>query len=170
MNGKERLRRALDHQEGPVPVDFGATAVTGMHVTVVAALRAHYGLEPRPVKVCEPYQMLGLIEEDLRDVLGIDVTGVFPPNTMFGFPLQGWKPWRAPWGQEVLVPEKFNVTTQGQDIYIYPQGDTTVPASGLLPESGYVPLHTGIPADPPENRQTLPAHPAGPYYLRVDVE
>ena len=30
-------------------------------VTVVAALRAHYGLEQRPVKVCEPYQMLGLV-------------------------------------------------------------------------------------------------------------
>ena len=137
MTGKEKLQRALNHQEGPVPVDFGATAVTGMHVTVVGALREHYGLEQRPVKVCEPYQMLGLIEDDLRAALGIDVTGVFPPNTMFGFPLQGWKPWQAPWGQELLVPEKFNVTTQGQDITIHPQGDTSVPASGLMPESGF---------------------------------
>lgn len=68
-----------------VPVDFGATAVTGMHVTCVAALREHFGLERRPVKVHKPYQMLGLIEPDLQDALGIDVTCPTPRNTMFGF-------------------------------------------------------------------------------------
>jgi sigma-B regulation protein RsbU (phosphoserine phosphatase) len=44
-----------------------------MHVSIVAALRDHFGLEKRPVKVHEPLQMLGLLDEDLKTVLGIDV-------------------------------------------------------------------------------------------------
>jgi hypothetical protein len=52
---REKVLNALNHQSGPVPVDFGSTAVTGMHCSCVAALRDHYGLEKRPVKIHEPY-------------------------------------------------------------------------------------------------------------------
>jgi hypothetical protein len=38
------------------PIDFGGSAVTGMHVSCVK-LRDHYGLERRLVKVTEPFQM-----------------------------------------------------------------------------------------------------------------
>ncbi len=129
--------RTLNHQEGPIPMDFGGTSVTGMHVMVVAGLREHYGLEKRPVKVCEPYQMLGLIEDDLRQAIGVDVVGVMPPKTMFGFPLKGWKSWRAPWGQELLVSDDFNVTTEGQDVYIYPEGDMSARPSAHMPGTGF---------------------------------
>jgi len=54
MTHREKLQRALNHEAGPVPMDFGGTAVTGIHVSVVAALRDYYGLEKRPVKVIEP--------------------------------------------------------------------------------------------------------------------
>lgn len=138
MNGRELLQNALDHKEGKVPIDFGSTPVTGMHCTVVEKLRKHYGLEDRPVKIVEPYQMLGMIEEDLKEAIGVDVDGIYPRNTMFGFPLSDWKEWRAPWGQELLVPGKF-VTTKDEknDYYLYPEGDTSVSPSGRLPEGGY---------------------------------
>ena len=104
MSGRDRVRKALSHkQPDQVPIDFGATAVTGMHVSCVAALRDFYGLEPRPIKVHEPYQMLGKIEEDLQTVLGIDTEGVFPLETMFGFQNVKWKTWQMPHGLEVLV-------------------------------------------------------------------
>jgi len=71
---RERVLRALDHQETDrIPIDFGGTAVTGIHVSCVAALRDHYGLGKRPVKVHEPYQMLGWVENDLKEAMGIDV-------------------------------------------------------------------------------------------------
>lgn len=138
MNGRELLQNALDHKEGKVPIDFGSTPVTGMHCTVVEKLRNHYGLEKRPVKIVEPYQMLGMIEEDLKEAIGVDVDGVYPRNTMFGFPLSDWKEWRAPWGQELLVPGKF-VTRKDEknDYYLYPEGDTSVSPSGRLPDGGY---------------------------------
>ena len=56
---------------------------------------------------------------------------------MFGFALEQWKEWRAPWGQPLLVPGQFNVTVKGKDVYIYPEGDTSVPPSGHLPDGGY---------------------------------
>ena len=136
---RERLFAAtLNHkQPDRIPIDFGGTAVTGIHASCVAALRDYYGLEQRPVRIHEPFQMLGLVDEDLQDAMGLDVTGVFPRNTMFGFPAEEWKRWQFN-GQEVLVPGDFNTTVDANgDTLIYPEGDLTVPASGRMPRGGY---------------------------------
>lgn len=109
-----------------------------MHVTCVAQLRDHFGLEKRPVKVCEPYQMLGEIESDLLDAMGVDTVALPSPNTIFGFRNEDWTPFRAPWGQELLVSRHFRTSTDGNgDLLLYPQGDTTVPPSGRMPKGGY---------------------------------
>ncbi len=114
-------------------MDFGSTTVTGMHVSAVAALRDYYGLPRQPVKVHEPGQMLGLVEDDLRAAMGIDVTGVFPRKNKFGFPTAGWKEWNFR-GLEVLVPAGFRTTTTPEgDLLLYPQGDLSAPASGRMP-------------------------------------
>jgi hypothetical protein len=111
MNSRERVLAALNHtQPDGVPVDFGGTAVTGIHVSSVAALRDYYGLEKRPVKVHEPYQMLGWLDEDLKQAMGIDVEGLFPWDTLFGFVNRNWKPWRLYSGLEVLAPEDFRTS------------------------------------------------------------
>ncbi|MBT5875740.1 MAG: methyltransferase [Candidatus Latescibacteria bacterium] len=139
MNARERVLKALEHKTPDrIPVDFGGTAVTGVHVSCVKALRDHYGLEDRPVKVCEPYQMLGLLEDDLLDVLGIDTEGVVPRNTLFGFANERWKEFQTPWGQEVLVSEHFNTTADANgDLILYPEGDTEAPPSGRMPRSSF---------------------------------
>lgn len=140
MTSRERLIAALEHrQPDRVPVDFGGTAVTGIHVSAVSRLRqAVLGEKNYRVKVIEPYQMLGEIDDKLREALGIDVVGLPPRRTMFGFPNEGWKPLTLFDGTEVLVPEKFNVTTnEVGDWLIYPEGDTTVPPSGRMPKGGY---------------------------------
>jgi len=129
---------ALNHSRPDrVPIDFGSTAVTGIHVSVVAALRDFYGLERRPVRVHEPYQMLGFVEEDLMDAMGIDTLGIFPRCTTFGFPAQNWKPWNFN-GLEVLVPGDFNVTVDAAgDTLMYPEGDTSVRPSARMPRGGF---------------------------------
>ena len=139
MSSSERLKKTLHHETPDrVCVDFGGTVVTGIHVSCVAALRDYYHLEKRPVKVHDPYQMLGRIEEDLMDALGVDVIGVFPHNTIFGFPNENWKEFRMPWGQEVLVSEHFNTTTDANgDLLVYPEGDTAAPPSGRMPTNGF---------------------------------
>jgi hypothetical protein len=135
---RQRFVATLNHKQPDcIPIDFGGTSVTGVHVSCVAALRDYYGLEKRPVRVHEPYQMLGLVDDDLKDAMGLDVEGVVPRNTMFGFPVEKWKSWQFN-GLEVMVPEKFNTTIDANgDTLIYPEGDTTVPASGRMPRGGY---------------------------------
>jgi len=139
MTSRERLEAALNHrQPDRIPVDFNGTAVTGMHVKCVIGLRGHYGLEKRLVKVHEPYQMLGWIDDDLQAALGIDVEGVYGSETMFGFRNENWKPWRMDDGTEVLVSENFRVTRDANgDTLIYPKGDLTAPPSGRLPKDGF---------------------------------
>jgi hypothetical protein len=45
----------LDHrQPDRIPVDFGGTFVSGIHVSCVLALRDYFGLEKKPVKVIDP--------------------------------------------------------------------------------------------------------------------
>ena len=81
MNSRERLQRALDHREPDlVPLDLGASATTGMHVSSVYRLRQALGLDApgTPIKVVEPYQMLGEVDDELREALGIDVVGKPP--------------------------------------------------------------------------------------------
>jgi hypothetical protein len=97
---RKRILEALAHHDAEIPFDLGSTAVTGAHVSVVQVLREQYGLERVPVKVHEPFQMLGLIEDDLAAAMGVHTTGVFARSTMVGFPLGSWKEWRRPWGQE----------------------------------------------------------------------
>ncbi len=139
MTSRERVLTSLQHSEpDAVPIDFGSTAVTGIHVSCVAALRDYYGLERRPVKVHEPYQMLGLVEEDLQQAMGIDTEGVFPRKTLFGFENRNWKPWRCQDGLEVLVPEDFRTTVdENGDVLIYPEGDLSAPPSGRMPKGGF---------------------------------
>ena len=138
MTSRERVRAAISHrQPDRVPIDFGSTFITGIHCSVVAELRDYYGLEKRLVKVCEPYQMLGLVEDDLLDAMGVDVVSIFPRYTIFGFPNENWKTWRCPWGQEVLVSEHFKTYENANGVYIHPKGDTTAPASGHMPTTGY---------------------------------
>lgn len=139
MTSRARVLAALSHrQPDRVPIDIGGTSVTGIHISCVAALRDYYGLEKRPVKLHEPYQMLGWIDGDLKQAMGLDVEGVFPYNTLFGFKNENWKLWRTGWGQEILVPEGFRTTTdENGDTLIYPEGDTTAPPSGRMPKGFY---------------------------------
>jgi hypothetical protein len=139
MTSKERVLTSFNHQcPDKVPVDFGAMSVTGIHVSCVAALRDYYGLEKRPVKVHEAGQLLGWIDEDLKQAMGIDVEGVFPRKSKFGFPMENWKPWTTFQGLEVMVPGDFNTSLDANgDLLIYPEGDLTVAPSGRMPRGGY---------------------------------
>jgi len=139
MNGRQLLEKTLNHEEtSELSVDFGATGVSGIHVLCVERLRDFYGLDKKPVKVIEPYQMLGAIDDDLKDAMGITINGFRGLSSMFGFRFEDWKPYTTLWGQYVLVPGKF-ITTPGDDggELIYPEGDTTVRPSGKMPKSGF---------------------------------
>jgi hypothetical protein len=85
MNSRERIGVALSHQEADrIPLDLGGSPVTSMHVSTVYKLRQALGMDPpgTPVKVVEPYQMLGEIQPDLLEAFGADVVSLGPTKTM----------------------------------------------------------------------------------------
>jgi hypothetical protein len=140
MNGKERLAATLNHkQPDRVCVDFGATAVTGIHVSALTRLRnAVLGDSGHRVKVIEPYQMLGEVDDELRQALGVDVIGVLTRKSLLGTQQKDWKPFTMYDGTQVLAPGNFNTrVNEGGDTLIYPEGDTSVPPSGIMPKGGY---------------------------------
>lgn len=141
LTSRERVHLALSHQEADrVPLDLGASPVTGMQVDTVYQLRQALGLDApgTPVKIVEPYQMLGEIKPDLMDALGIDVIGLGKPSTMFGYRNEGWKPWTTFASTPVLVPAGFNTEPdKNGEILMYPEGDRSVPPSGRMPKGGF---------------------------------
>jgi hypothetical protein len=141
LSSRERVNLALQHKEADrIPLDLGASPVTGMQVSTVYLLRQALDLDKpgTPVKVTEPYQMLGEIKPDLMEALGVDVVGLGMPKNMFGFRNERWKPWTTFDGTPVLVPEGFNTDPDANgDILMYPEGDRSVPPSGRMPKGGF---------------------------------
>lgn len=140
MTSRERFDLAINHrQPDRIVVDFGSTSVTGMHALPVEKLRNYYGLEYKPVRITDPFQMLGEVDQELTDIIGIDTIGARGRNSSFGFynhpPL---KEYMTSWGQLVLVPEDFQTSVDtGGDVLIYPGGDTSARPSGRMPKTGY---------------------------------
>ena len=140
MTSKERFDSTINHREpARMVIDFGATSVTGIHVLAVENLRKYYGLEYKPVRVVDPYQMLGEVDGELADIIGIDTVGAKGQKNSFGFYNHGpLKEYVTNWGQTVLVPEEFRTTKDEKgDVLMYPQGDTSARPSGRMPNNGY---------------------------------
>lgn len=141
LTSRERVDLALSHQEADrVPLDLGSSGTTGMQVNSVYQLRQALGLDApgTPVKVTEPFQMLGEVKPDLIEALGVDVVGVSSPKNFFGFKNENWKEWTTFDGTPVLVPEAFNTEPDSNgDIVQYPEGDRSVPPSARMPAGGW---------------------------------
>jgi len=141
LTSRERVLASVNHrQPDQVAVDLGSTAVTGISASALYRLRVALGLSKpgEPVKVIEPYQVLGEVTDDLREALGIDTAPVPAARTLFGFENTGWREWRLFDGTPVLVPEGFNTEPEPSgDILQYPEGDKSCAPSGRMPKGGH---------------------------------
>lgn len=141
MNSRERVKTSLAYkQPDKLPVDIGGSVGTGIHVKNVYIIRQRLGLDSpnTPVKVIEPYQMLGEIGDDLKEAVGIDVTILDGKYNFYDFANEGWKEWQTPDGTPVLVPKLFNTkVNEDGSIYQYPKGDTSIGPSAKMPKNGF---------------------------------
>lgn len=140
MNSRKLVEKALRHEKTDrVLIDFGSTPVTGISASIVNKLREYFHLDnSMPIKIIEPYQMLGEITEDLMGKLGVDCVGFWSKKNIFGFKNENWKPWMLFDGTPVLVPEKFNTKVEKSgSVYQYPEGDISVLPSARMPKGGY---------------------------------
>ena len=139
MSARERVLKTLNHEEPDrVPLDLGSTIMSGIMVHPLDRLRKHLGLENRPVKVYEVFQMLGEVELDLVDRLGIDVLPVEPLVQFFGLRREKWKSWKLWDGTDVRVPGQFNVEVDEEgDWLLHTEGDPKKPIEGRMPKDGF---------------------------------
>jgi hypothetical protein len=140
MDSSEQFLKTVNHRQADkIVIDMGSTAVTGIHVLALTLLRKYLGLPEKTVRVIEPYQMLGEVNKEIIDILDIDVVGAWSKDNMFGFYNHDpYKEWETPWGQVVRVPSDFNVTINEKgDIFMHPEGNTSIPPSAKMPKSGY---------------------------------
>jgi hypothetical protein len=139
MTSRERVIAALMHEESDrIPIDLGATGQTGINASVLYGLRRELGLEEHPIRICEPFQMLGEVEEDLRVALGVDSVALWCPITLFGTRIGTWRDWRMDDGTPVLMPGDFvyDELDDGSKV-VYPQGDRAAAPSLCMPKDGY---------------------------------
>lgn len=155
MTSRERVICALDHQAPDrVPLDMGATAVTGITASALHRLRGALNLDDRLVRVHEPYQMLGSVDDDVLDALGVDIVGLGDDGTFFGFPQRDWKPFTLFDGTPVLVPGGFNTEVcEDGNLYQYPRDDRSLPPSGRMPAGGF--YHDAIERQEPYDEDSL---------------
>jgi hypothetical protein len=123
-----------------LPSSHSLSFVTGIHVSVVDKLRrAVLGDDGWRVKVIEPYQMLGEVDDALRGPLGVDVIGVLGRKSLLGTDEAAWKPFTLFDGTEVQVPHNFNAMVEDGtgDLLMYPEGDASAAPSARMPKGGY---------------------------------
>jgi hypothetical protein len=141
MNSREVLQKALNHEETEkLAVDFGAGGQTGIVASTIYKIKKHYGLleKDERIKITEPYQMLGEVDEKMRDFFNLDVIGIHSLSNFFGFNNENYKPWTLFDGTPVWVPDLFN-TEPNEDggIYMYAEGDESYPPSAVMPKGGF---------------------------------
>lgn len=136
---REIVNKSLNHENTTlIPVDFGATAVTGLHCKVIQKLRDYYKLEHKPVKIVDSFQMLGEVDDELAELLGVDCVGIGASHDVFGMDVTRLHEQLTPWGQSVLVPEQLNLTpAKDGNVYVFAEGDRSFAPSAMMPEGGY---------------------------------
>ncbi len=114
MNHRDRILATLRHQEPDrVPIDFGGTVDSTISALSYQALRTALGLEPSITRVQDVYQYTAVIEEDMRQALGVDTapvldlpsewrTGVLPNGYSAQFPAR-FRPQRLDDGAQVIL-------------------------------------------------------------------
>lgn len=82
MNSRERVLRAINHQEPDrIPLDLGVGRGCGITVEAYKNLLDYLGLGPRDIKILSRVSQLATVHEDVLQRLGVDVreASVRPP-------------------------------------------------------------------------------------------
>jgi len=139
MLSRERIRLAINHKEADrIPLDLGSTLVTGIEASIYAKLRNILGISKGLIKVYDPFQMLAEVEDEVKQLLGVDTYGIQLPVTIFGYKNENWKKFKMFDGTNILISGniEYDVLKNG-DIIQYPKGDRSAPPSGKMPKRGY---------------------------------
>lgn len=108
MSSRERVLASINHlSPDRLPLDLGATRVTGIQPGILTRLHQHLGLTASPVKVMDVWQMLAWVDQTTVDLLGADALPVPRLVMDFNMRLNSWRPWQLGDGTPVEMPGNF---------------------------------------------------------------
>ncbi len=82
MNSRQRAKMALNHQEPDrIPFDLGGTVLTSINVHAYRQLRQYLGLPDKEIDVMDIFQQIAVVDDDVREKLGVDVRNVAPRSS-----------------------------------------------------------------------------------------
>lgn len=139
MNPRERVKTALAHKTpDQVPLDLGGCGQTGINASPLYRLRKALALPTRAIDICEPFQLLGKVDEDLLHRLGADVVPLWNPVTLMGTSNRLTQAWQMPDGTPAFMADDFayDVLPDGSTV-AYPQGDRSAAPSMRIPRGGF---------------------------------
>ena len=140
MNPRERVMRALNHQEPDrVPIDLGATIVSSITRTSYVDLKRYLGMPLEEIKMLDYVQQLPYVDERLLDRFGVDFRLVqLPSATAPGldvFEEGDYSAFFDRWGSKLHMPKQGGLdfdwidfpikmpTMQALDEYAWPRPD-----------------------------------------------
>jgi uroporphyrinogen decarboxylase len=135
MTSKERVIRAITHRETDrIPLDLGATLVTGIHAYSYSRLKELLGLSKGLVEIIDTFQFLARVEDEVLERFGIDVLPLFGAYDPLGVKCGvGLKEWTMPNGESCLASKDFNPELQSDGSYLLEKGGSLF----RLPKEGF---------------------------------
>ena len=107
-DSRKRVLDTLQHRiPDKIPIDFGATRFSGIHVKAYQSLRRYLSFAERAAKLYDVWQQLALPEEDLLNLFEVDVVGLHRMKVSFGLSNERWKRDSLDDGSEVLVSSDY---------------------------------------------------------------
>jgi len=128
MNSRERLGVALEHKEPDrLPLDLGATVVTGIHIDAYRRLRDYVGLPNKEeIPVLDVIQQLAVVDDDVRDFFMVDVRNVASRSSAtFQIEIKDMRDYTYfvdEWGVGWRKPKHSNLY---YDMFVHPLKDAT---------------------------------------------
>jgi uroporphyrinogen decarboxylase len=138
MNHRQRLLTALRHQEPDrLPIDLGGTGDSAIAALAYPGLRRALGLPPGTTRVVDIYQQTAIVDEDVRQALGVDVRPVFDEP-------QAWRKGALGDGAPAEFPARFRPQRQADGSQVILDGAGHVllkmPRDGFYFDPMYAPL------------------------------
>jgi uroporphyrinogen decarboxylase len=138
MNHRQRVLTTLRHQEPDrVPIDLGGTADSTIMAVSYQDFRKELGLGPTMTRVVDVAQQTAVVEEDVRQALGVDVRPVFDEP-------QEWRAGSLGDGSAAELPARFEPFRQVDGSWIVADraGNITfkMPRHGYYFDPVYAPL------------------------------
>ena len=103
MTSRERILQSIEHrQPDKIPIDLGASTVTGISAIAHNKLKNHLGIDI-PTRVFDVVQQLAQVDDSMIESFGVDALDL---NSIFMDDL-GWYPVILGDGSKALFPEWF---------------------------------------------------------------